>query len=146
VVRTTAGSPRAERGLEGSLTARALRVETILTSGGSGWCGGPLATVSGSVPSAGPIWPGAVLSIGSGRGTSVAELVAAFAAVSGHRGEVRFDGAASVRSAAVPWQRSDVSAAAAVLGWRPRIDLRTSLAQLWRKSDSCTISGSSRGR
>lgn len=75
-----------------------------------------------------------VLNIGSGRATVVKELVDTLVAASGYRGEVHHDGDGSNRSPAVPWQRADISAAASVLGWQPRIDLGRMLADLWRDS------------
>ncbi|MEV4625760.1 NAD(P)-dependent oxidoreductase [Micromonospora sp. NPDC049523] len=73
-----------------------------------------------------------VLNIGSGRATVVKELVDALVEVSGYRGEIRHDGDGSTRSASVPWQRADITAAAKVLGWQPRSELRTMLTSLWR--------------
>lgn len=74
-----------------------------------------------------------VLNVGSGRATTVDELVDTMVEVTGYRGEVRHDGGASTRSATVPWQLADISAAGVTLGWRPSIDLRTTLADLWRE-------------
>ncbi|SCL34493.1 Nucleoside-diphosphate-sugar epimerase [Micromonospora nigra] len=73
-----------------------------------------------------------VLNVGSGRATTVRELVDTMLDVSGYRGEVRHDGGGSARSAAVPWLRADIGAAVRVLGWRPATDLRTTLTDLWR--------------
>jgi nucleoside-diphosphate-sugar epimerase len=81
-----------------------------------------------------PALPAAVFNIGSGTATPVAELVTKLVAISGHDGLVTEDsgrdgprGLAASRS----WQQADISRARRDLGWQPRRDLGTALADLW---------------
>jgi nucleoside-diphosphate-sugar epimerase len=81
-----------------------------------------------------PVLPRPVINIGSGRGTPVRHLVTGLLAVSGSRCAVREDAPGSPRSAGQGWQQADIRRAAQDLGWRPRRDLATSLADLWEVS------------
>lgn len=75
--------------------------------------------------------PEAVINIGSGTGQPARALVKELAAVSGYAGPVRENSDGSPRSAALSWQQADISRAGRLLGWRPRRDLTTSMADLW---------------
>jgi nucleoside-diphosphate-sugar epimerase len=79
-----------------------------------------------------------VLNVGSGRATPIRCLVDELLAIAGFTGDVRQDVARAARSADVPWQQADISAIDACLGWRPRLDLTTSLRDLWRDLE-CSI-------
>jgi nucleoside-diphosphate-sugar epimerase len=78
--------------------------------------------------------PRPVLNIGSGRAVPVRAMVNELLAISGCAATVHEDAAGSARSAEVPWQQADISRAAEDLGWQPRRDLATSLADLWKAS------------
>ena len=78
--------------------------------------------------------PRPVLNIGSGRAVPVRAMVNELLAISGCAATVHEDAAGPARSAEVPWQQADISRAAADLGWQPRRDLATSLADLWKAS------------
>jgi len=75
----------------------------------------------------------ALVNIGSGRATQLAEVASSLAALSGGARVVEDagPGRGSPRSAEVRWQQADISRASGDLGWRPRRDLTTSLADLW---------------
>jgi nucleoside-diphosphate-sugar epimerase len=73
-----------------------------------------------------------VLNIGSGHPTRVRELASLLVEAAGFTGHLDEAGDGSGRSAAVPWQAADVSAARAALGWRPRRTLTESVAGLWQ--------------
>jgi nucleoside-diphosphate-sugar epimerase len=75
--------------------------------------------------------PPPVLNVGSGIPTPVRAVVDGLVAASGFTGGVRILRDGSPRSAAVPWQQSDVRAIDVALGWRPVRDLDTSLRELW---------------
>ncbi|WP_432126845.1 NAD-dependent epimerase/dehydratase family protein [Streptomyces sp. bgisy082] len=80
----------------------------------------------------GPLPP--VLNVGGGEALPVRELVRRLADAAGFRGrivEAGGDGDGSERSARVSWQCSDITAAAAALGWAPAHALDASLAALW---------------
>lgn len=81
---------------------------------------------------AAPVLDQPVLNIGSGIAAPARALVDGLLRISGFTGAVHTDAAGSPRSASVPWQQADISAAKAALHWRPRRDLATSLADLWR--------------
>ncbi|WP_176955238.1 NAD-dependent epimerase/dehydratase family protein [Sinosporangium album] len=81
------------------------------------------ATVRGGLPP--------VLNIGSGRATAVRDLVESLVAIAAPDTRVVADGEPDAKSAAVTWQCADVTAAAHTLGWKPSLDLSTSLADLW---------------
>lgn len=83
---------------------------------------------------AAPRLPRPVLNIGSGRAVPVRAMVSELVAISGCTAAVHEDAAGSARSAEVPWQQADISRAAEDLGWQPRRDLATSLADLWKAS------------
>ena len=78
--------------------------------------------------------PRPVLNIGSGRAVPVRAMVNELLAISGCAATVHEDAAGPARSAEVPWQQADISRAAEDLGWQPRRDLATSLADLWKAS------------
>ena len=75
--------------------------------------------------------PHPVLNIGSGRGTQARALVSELVAVSGRAAEVHEDAAGGPRAGGITWQQAGIGRAAGDLGWRPRRDLATSLADLW---------------
>ncbi|MBZ4319609.1 NAD-dependent epimerase/dehydratase family protein [Streptomyces huiliensis] len=72
-----------------------------------------------------------VLNIGSGTARTAREVAEGLARAAGFRGHVDESGAGSPRSAALPWQQADVTAAAKELGWRPEYAFDTTLADLW---------------
>ncbi|MDQ0790755.1 NAD(P)-dependent oxidoreductase [Streptomyces sp. B3I8] len=72
-----------------------------------------------------------VLNIGGGDAVPVRRLVRLLADTAGFRGTIEEQGAGSARSGQVPWQCSDISAAAKHLGWRPSHSLQESLKDLW---------------
>ena len=78
--------------------------------------------------------PRPVLNIGSGRAVPVRAMVNELLAISGCAATVHEDAAGPARSAEIPWQQADISRAAEDLGWQPRRDLATSLADLWKAS------------
>ena len=80
---------------------------------------------------AAPAPPHAVLNIGSGIGVSARTLVKELVAVTGYAGPVHEDSAGSARSGDLDWQQADVGLARQDLGWQPRHDLASSLADLW---------------
>lgn len=77
----------------------------------------------------GPLPP--VLNIGGGRAVPARDLVRNLAALAGFRGRIQETTAGSLRSAAVSWQCSDITAAEEALGWRPAHTLDDALAALW---------------
>jgi len=87
-----------------------------------------LAAATGPVPVRG------VLNVGSGAAVSARELVGALVDVAGARVRIVEDGGGSARSADVPWQQADISAAVTACGWRPRTPLAVSLAGLWKQA------------
>ncbi|MFH8980959.1 NAD-dependent epimerase/dehydratase family protein [Streptomyces varsoviensis] len=81
--------------------------------------------------------PPPVLNIGRGRAVPVAALVRSLIAVSGVRARVAEtvpDGGAAARGAGHEWQRVDITAATAALGWRPGRLLEEALHALWEES------------
>lgn len=78
----------------------------------------------------GPLGP-RVVNVGSGRATRARDLVTVLARVARFDGAVIEDEGGSPRSLDVPWQAADVTAAAALLGWRPRRDLEASVRATW---------------
>jgi len=83
---------------------------------------------------AAPALPHAVVNVGSGTGVPARTLVKELIAVAGYDGPVHEDSAGSARSGAMDWQQADISRARAELGWRPRRDLASSVADLWEAS------------
>ena len=75
--------------------------------------------------------PHPVLNVGSGRGVPVRAMVSGLVAASGCPATVHEDAPGQPRSPDIPWQQADISRASGDLGWRPRRDLATSLADLW---------------
>ncbi|WP_158692119.1 NAD(P)-dependent oxidoreductase, partial [Streptomyces aurantiacus] len=82
-----------------------------------------------AVTAPGPLPP--VLNVGSGRSVPVRDLAHGLVRAAGFRGRVEETLTGSGRSAAVPWQCADITAAARELGWRPVFTLAESLAALW---------------
>ena len=78
--------------------------------------------------------PHPVLNVGSGRGVPVRAMVSELVAASGYPAAVHEDAPGQPRSPDIPWQQADISRAGDDLGWRPRRDLATSLADLWAAS------------
>ncbi|BBC30096.1 NarL family transcriptional regulator [Streptomyces graminofaciens] len=85
-----------------------------------------------AVTASGPLPP--VLNISGGQAVQVRELVRGLADKAGFRGRIQENagGSASVRSAEVSWQCSDITAAEAALGWRPAHTVDDAVAALWR--------------
>ncbi|MFD9907045.1 NAD-dependent epimerase/dehydratase family protein [Streptomyces sp. NPDC059063] len=82
-----------------------------------------------AVTAAGPLPP--LLNVGSGRAVPVRDLVYGLVRAAGFRGRVEQSLSGSGRSAAVPWQCADVTAAARELGWVPAHRLADTLDALW---------------
>jgi nucleoside-diphosphate-sugar epimerase len=73
-----------------------------------------------------------VLNVGSGRATSLREMVDDLVRVSGaDRRVIEAVAAGSERSSGVRWQQSHIGAIGRALGWRPTIGLTRSLRDLW---------------
>jgi NDP-hexose 4-ketoreductase len=83
---------------------------------------------------AAPALPHAVVNVGSGAGVPARALVKELIAVAGYGGPVHEDSAGSARSGDLDWQQADIARARADLGWRPRHDLASSVADLWEGS------------
>jgi nucleoside-diphosphate-sugar epimerase len=83
---------------------------------------------------AAPALPNAVINVGSGTGVPARALVKELIAVAGYDGPVHEDSAGSARSGDLDWQQGDISRARADLGWRPKHDLASSVANLWEGS------------
>lgn len=75
--------------------------------------------------------PAGLYNIGSGEATLVRRVMEELVAVSGYQGTITEDGAGSARSADVAWQRADITAVGRDLGWRPEIDVVTSVRDGW---------------
>jgi len=85
----------------------------------------------------GPLPP--VLNVGSGRATSLRELVNTLVRISGaDRRVVESIPAGSDRSSGVRWQQSHVGAIGHALGWLPATGLATSLRDLWKEATCLT--------
>lgn len=87
-----------------------------------------LAAATGPVPADG------IVNVGSGMAVPARELVGTLITVSGVRVAVEEGDGGSARSADVPWQQADITAATTTWGWRPRTPLAASLAGLWESS------------
>ena len=74
-----------------------------------------------------------LLNVAGGGATPVRAIADGLIVASGFQGRLEESGPGSHRSASVSWQRADVSAAVAALGWRPRLTLAQSLADLWNE-------------
>ncbi|MFJ8588718.1 NAD-dependent epimerase/dehydratase family protein [Streptomyces sp. NPDC093595] len=81
------------------------------------------ATAPGPLP--------AVLNIGGGGAVPVRALVHGLVRTAGFQGRIEETAGGSSRSAGVPWQCSDITAAREALDWTPRFRLEDSLAALW---------------
>lgn len=87
-----------------------------------------------------------VVNIGSGRAVRMRDMAAALAHVAGYEGAVRELDEPPAGAAAVPpypdgcglWQQADVRTARDRLGWRPRIGLEESLADVWMEA-ACRV-------
>jgi NDP-hexose 4-ketoreductase len=134
-----AGAP--ESGLPGRVAAQLRRA----LAGGGDVKLGPLEAVRDFVDArdvaaavlaaaAAPALPHAVLNIGSGTGVPARTLVKELVSVTGYAGPVHEDSAGSARSGDLDWQQADVTLARRDLGWQPRHDLASSLADLWEAS------------
>ncbi|RJQ76312.1 NAD(P)-dependent oxidoreductase [Pseudonocardiaceae bacterium YIM PH 21723] len=75
-----------------------------------------------------------LFNVAGGRAVRVRELVELLVGISGFTGIVREGNAASARSAGVAWQQADISLIGDELGWRPSIELETSLRDLWNET------------
>jgi nucleoside-diphosphate-sugar epimerase len=75
--------------------------------------------------------PHPVLNVGSGLGVPVRAMVCELVAASGYPVAVHEDAPGQPRSPDIPWQQADISRVGGDLGWQPRRDLATSLADLW---------------
>ena len=73
-----------------------------------------------------------VLNVASGRGVPVRTLVDTLAGIAGFAGTITESANGSARSGEVSWQEADIATTGRVLGWRPRVELRDSLGDLWR--------------
>ena len=71
------------------------------------------------------------INVGSGVATTVRELVTRFVAVAGVSPEVVREQDTPVRGLGGDWMQVDITHAERALGWRPRIDLTTSLRDTW---------------
>jgi NDP-hexose 4-ketoreductase len=78
-----------------------------------------------------PVLSGPVINVASGAGAPARTLVHELTDISGYAGPVRETAGGSPHSAGLSWQQADIGRAERELGWRPRHDLRTSLADLW---------------
>ena len=87
-----------------------------------------LAAATGPVPEHG------VVNVGSGAAVPARELVRTLVDVSGARVRIEEGDGGSARSADVPWQQADITAATAAWDWRPRTPLAVSLEGLWRQA------------
>ncbi len=82
------------------------------------------------VAAAGKPVSGQVINIGSGVAVEIRELVRTFADEAGFSSRLAIhDG--PVRSIGGEWILADITLAEKLLGWRPRIDLRQSLRDMW---------------
>lgn len=72
-----------------------------------------------------------IVNLGSGRATSVKEVVTALTEIAGFTGAVLQAGTGPARSAGVSWIAADIATARRSLGWEPATDLRTSLRDVW---------------
>lgn len=87
-----------------------------------------------------------VVNIGSGRAVRMRDMAAALAHVAGYEGAVRDLDETPASGSAVPpfpdgcgqWQQADVRSARDRLGWRPRIGLEESLADVWMEA-ACRV-------
>ncbi|MEU4211886.1 NAD(P)-dependent oxidoreductase [Streptomyces sp. NPDC026206] len=92
--------------------------------------------IARAVTAAGPL-PG-VLNIAGGTARPVRDIAEGLLRAAGSAGRagerIEEDGDGSPRSAAVPWQQADITAACRALGWTPRHGLDDSLAGLWAET------------
>ncbi|WP_031525765.1 NAD-dependent epimerase/dehydratase family protein [Streptomyces sp. NRRL F-5123] len=87
-----------------------------------------------------------VVNIGSGRAVRMRDMAAALAHVAGYEGVVRELDEPPAGGASAPpypdgcglWQQADVRTARDRLGWRPRIGLEESLADVWMEA-ACRV-------
>jgi NDP-hexose 4-ketoreductase len=81
-----------------------------------------------------PGLPHPIVNIAGGRGVPVRSVVKVLLEVSGASCAVREDAPGSPRGTDVPWQEAAIGRAATDLAWHPELDLRTSVADLWKAS------------
>jgi nucleoside-diphosphate-sugar epimerase len=72
----------------------------------------------------------ALLNVGSGQATALRDFATLAAGLAGVEPPVEDAAVGSARSAVVTWQQADIEAAGSALGWRPRIPLAGSLADM----------------
>jgi nucleoside-diphosphate-sugar epimerase len=84
-----------------------------------------------------------LLNVGSGRATSLRELATEISIAAGG-GSIVESAPGSPRSAELTWQCADIDAIHAALGWRPTIDLETSVRDMWRAAVSSSAVGGRR--
>lgn len=77
--------------------------------------------------------PGGVYNVGTGTSTSVNDLIAFVAEVTGHAPQVRH---AEARAGDAPATRADLTRSADVLGYRPKVPLRQGIAEQARAFDA----------
>lgn len=82
-----------------------------------------------------PTVPDRIYNIASGRAVPARTAVRLLAETAGFTGEIREDGRAPERSAAVDWMCGDIRRAASALGWVPAHDLADSVKALWSGGD-----------
>jgi nucleoside-diphosphate-sugar epimerase len=87
-----------------------------------------LAAATGPMPADG------IVNVGSGTAVPARELVSTLVDVSGARVRIEEGDGGSARSADVPWQQADITAATAAWDWQPRTPLAVSLEGLWRQA------------
>jgi len=85
---------------------------------------------------AAPTVPDRIYNIASGRAVPARTAVLLLAETAGFTGEIREDGRAPDRSAAVDWMCGDIRRAASALGWAPAHDLADSVKALWSAGGS----------
>jgi NDP-hexose 4-ketoreductase len=82
----------------------------------------------------GPVPADGIVNVGSGTAVPARDLVRTLVAVSGARVRIEEGDGGSARSADVPWQQADITAATAAWDWRPRTPLAVSLEGLWQRA------------
>ncbi len=75
-----------------------------------------------------------ILNIGRGEPVVVRRLVQEVARAAEFSGEIHEDGTIPDRSSVVEWQCADIQRSRQVLGWKPSVTLRRSVADLWQST------------